>query len=287
MTNTLCKLCGAHPAINSHVLPGFAVRYLKKTGPTKYLRSPGAVNLRVEDGVKSPLLCRKCDGELLSPWEERFCQEIFKPYNEGLLNRTVRYGSWLSYFVVSLMYKIAILRCDDFADKEPNLVPYLQAAIEQWRGYLRREHSRMRPYEFRIFFFAPVLAAKEIPSRFHSYVLRGLDMSTVRTDSRLYIYALIPGIAFWATIQPPKARGWSSPSIGKSGELPLSVDVSDGDFKGWVAKRSREISELNLSERQQSKVDADIEKFLADASPEQIERATRAVRLDWEWNQKF
>ncbi|ALQ09867.1 MULTISPECIES: hypothetical protein [Pseudoalteromonas] len=73
----LCKYCKKNEAIeNSHIIPSFIFKWLKKTSPTGFIRATNEPNKREQDGPKSPLLCNDCEVEF-SEVENCFKKETF------------------------------------------------------------------------------------------------------------------------------------------------------------------------------------------------------------------
>jgi hypothetical protein len=58
-----CKLCGESvPLLDSHILPSFAFKAMKKGAATGHIRNTENPNQRVQDGFKQPWLCGQCEG---------------------------------------------------------------------------------------------------------------------------------------------------------------------------------------------------------------------------------
>ena len=73
----ICKYCGENKAIeNSHIIPSFICAWVKETSPTKALRRTDNPNLRQQDGLKEPLLCKGCEVEF-STYENELKRTIF------------------------------------------------------------------------------------------------------------------------------------------------------------------------------------------------------------------
>jgi hypothetical protein len=97
----VCALCRAEARLcKSHMVPKFAVRWLKKTSATGFLRKPLDPNLRRQDADKTRLFCQRCEW-LLSLDEKRFRGVIFGPLHQRTADR-FDYGPWLLRFAVSM-----------------------------------------------------------------------------------------------------------------------------------------------------------------------------------------
>ncbi|AKL95575.1 hypothetical protein CACET_c21280 [Clostridium aceticum] len=82
-----CALCKKKAELkNSHIIPKFVTDWIKKTGPTGFLRDTNnAFRLRVQDGLKVHLLCGECE-QLFSKHEKIFAEKIFIPYLKDKMN---------------------------------------------------------------------------------------------------------------------------------------------------------------------------------------------------------
>ena len=75
MTN--CLFCLQGEAIeNSHIVPSFVYKWIKKTSLTGYLRTPSTPNKREQDGLKAPILCLECEA-IFSKYEREFKGKVF------------------------------------------------------------------------------------------------------------------------------------------------------------------------------------------------------------------
>ena len=63
-----CRLCRLSDDLReSHIIPSFVFKWLKKTSATGYLRFAEGDAASKQDGVKIPLLCGTCE-QRLSSW---------------------------------------------------------------------------------------------------------------------------------------------------------------------------------------------------------------------------
>lgn len=74
---SVCKYCNDGKAIkNSHIIPSFVYKWIKDTSPTGFIRSSDQPNKRLQDGLKSALLCKKCEKDF-SEVENSFKKHLF------------------------------------------------------------------------------------------------------------------------------------------------------------------------------------------------------------------
>jgi hypothetical protein len=99
-----CKLCGRNTTlILSHIIPRFAVKWLKRTSLTGFFRSVTSAT-RLQETKRDYLLCSDCE-QLLGKDERRFKEWMFSPYHY-LKQQTFTYEDWLLRFVVGLHWRV-------------------------------------------------------------------------------------------------------------------------------------------------------------------------------------
>lgn len=65
-----CRLCDERGELQqSHVLPAFVYRWMRKTSATRHFRFAHNVNRRAQDGKKRNWFCRSCEARL-GKWED-------------------------------------------------------------------------------------------------------------------------------------------------------------------------------------------------------------------------
>lgn len=74
-----CRLCKCEnvPLKESHIVSKMFYNVIKKKSPTGIMRQVSAPNKGVQDGMKVPLLCERCE-ELFSKYETYFSNNIFR-----------------------------------------------------------------------------------------------------------------------------------------------------------------------------------------------------------------
>src|SRR6266851_967267 len=103
-----CKLCGQQKELQySHIVPAFAVRWLKATSLTGYLKTPKS-KVHQQETKRIYLLCSDCE-QLLGKDEKTFCEKIFIPYHEQKQS-VFTYGPWLKRFIIGLHWKVLVTK---------------------------------------------------------------------------------------------------------------------------------------------------------------------------------
>lgn len=106
--NKICSLCKKNPPIkNSHIVPAFVARAIRKSSPTGYLRVSSSPNKREQDSDTYPLICLACEN-LFSKKEKIFCENIFNDFRSSDKTNFL-YGDWLHYFVTSVTWRTLML----------------------------------------------------------------------------------------------------------------------------------------------------------------------------------
>lgn len=149
MKSVMCRLCHKYPAIlGSHVISKFVFDAIKRNSPTGYLRNPNNINKRIQDGDKLSLLCTECEAKF-GQREKEFCEQVFKPFQEDRL-KTLTYGPWLTYFIVSVSWRALILDLDGYEKdsglNDDDLQP-VRDAEQSMRSYLLGSQSNLDAIE--------------------------------------------------------------------------------------------------------------------------------------------
>jgi len=115
----ICKLCqNEKELMESHIVPSFAFRWLKKTSATGFLRTVLEANKRVEDGRKQKLLCKECE-HIFNKSETQFANKVYYPYVEKELDaagvaqgiiKEIQYEDWLLRFIISVHWRLIVAR---------------------------------------------------------------------------------------------------------------------------------------------------------------------------------
>jgi hypothetical protein len=256
-----CILCLVVSELrNSHIVPSLVRDWLVETSETGYLRDANMPNKRVQDLPKYELLCEQCE-QRIGRYENLFSEMMFKPYVSGS-ERSFEYGDWLGFFAMSLAFRnIAMHRQDSGFDTEfPQLNDVVDRAYETFRNYLNGDTKDPGPYEHHVLFLNDIRSATllDIPSKFNSYVRRGVDISLPSGEWEIYSYVKLPGIVFWTSIHPYWAGGWKGTLVGVEGQLKVPQQVDSSVFLQILVSRAEETQEAfaKMSEKQLRKIEA-------------------------------
>jgi hypothetical protein len=173
-----CRLCGTQSDLqHSHVIPGFAFRWMRDTSGTGYLRYGAAPNLRVQDGIKRYWLCSNCE-EILNKFETLFATRIFHPFSSGKSARS-RYGRWLHRFCVSVSWRVLRFYREEgkLAGHQPELIPRLDEAEQIWKNVLLDKTPHSGSFEQHLLHLDAIEShtLQNLPPNMNRYLMRAID----------------------------------------------------------------------------------------------------------------
>jgi hypothetical protein len=222
-----CKLCERETrVVQSHIIPAFAMRWLKDTSGTGRLRQAINPNVPRQDMTRVRLLCKDCEGRF-SGWETNFAERIFLPARGGGAF-AFRYGEWLLRFAVSIAWRVAAVEIELLRSVKPSLADKVGAALGIWRSYLLSERHDAGAYEHHIFILDYITGATGrtlIPPKTHFYLLRGVDATLVYSSGIVYVYAKLPGSHFLIRDRTTKDRGNERNAGASKGSPSLSAET--------------------------------------------------------------
>jgi hypothetical protein len=247
---------------NSHILPKFIIKHSKKTG-SKYQRRVVKPNIRIQDGIKIPLLSPKGEQEF-GKREKWFAENIFHPYLKSKYK--LPYNENLFYFAISLLWRIIHLELR--MDKSLSEKWHYQLLLDcekEWRDFLTvsifpRNHSSCYLwFTDRVEFHTTELEGVDY------YMTRMNDLTIISNPEKTYlaIYAKFNRFIFFSVLKSPG---------GEDNLTALAINPIRGtydipqQFNYWalsefLTNRIHGISKHNLaSEDQQEKIYEEIAK---------------------------
>ncbi len=241
-----CKLCHLNTELkDSHVIPSFVGRWLKKTSATGYfiaVDTEGAA-ARSQDLYKTQLLCNDCEG-ILNQYETYFATHIFHPFKNGTLN-AIASDENIGKFAVSISLRVLWLlqeSRDPLAIKWAHILNKLE---QEWRQYLLCSEGFVKGVNsHHILFSNERLLAYGLGSA------PNLILNLLRTSvfyiyekfGKAYIYSNMAGIQVISMIDPPELPtsigtqvypkqtlgGKDPPGIGWGGYFQNIMEFSNG-----------------------------------------------------------
>ena len=255
-----CALCGCHAELlQSHIVPKFAVEWLKDSSATGYLRAAHMPNFRKQDVDKVRLLCASCES-LFSKWEKRFAENVFVPFQEKTAT-SFACKDWLLPFVISLAWRTSTQEFERYKTSHPHLVSYLWKALATWKDFLLGNSADPGSYEHHVFFCDFILnepTGVTLSDMFESYLLRSVDTTLASGSTKVFAFTKLPGIIFWSCICPTKPAGQFENTIVLNGAtIRTPQSIKDTDFAGFLQHRVQTTAELmkGISGRQIRKME--------------------------------
>ncbi len=242
-----CRLCNNdRTVLESHIVPKFVYRWMKKT-VTDRLRQSKNFNIPLQDGIKDYILCKECELRF-SKKEKWFSENVFLPYLKN--EKTIEYNSNLHYFIISLLWRVLVHFKNDGNDyfyKE-----LLDKAEIEWRNYLldgKDIHS------FPAFYL--LMIPEEIENvysikNFYKYLFRSVDIEIAQSESKCFIYGLIPRFIFIGNIVGLDEKNFEGLKINSlNGVISNKFYVKDSDIMNFIISRISEMKNYeDLSAKQ-------------------------------------
>lgn len=254
----ICGLCANYAELRqSHVIPAFAFRWLKKRSATGFLRQAKNPNVRIQDGVKIALLCSECELRF-SQFENKFNQLLLKSVARS--DSDVAYDEWLLRFCVSLSWRV-LVHCKGqnpdahYTDEQERLC--LQAA-GRWKAFLLQEAPHPGQFCQHVLVFTEMVgsAPADMPKNMNRYLLGGIEMDIVGSDSSLMTFAKIGPVVVFGIVQPPEGDWMNTKVHVRSGKVRPGKFQAPGALGSFFYDRARMVDETHdkISDRQHRKV---------------------------------
>jgi hypothetical protein len=226
-----CVLCDLEECLeDSHIVPAFVVRYLKKISITGHIRGSEQPNRRMTDGAKCKLLGPKCE-DLFAQSERCFASQIFHPLHVADLDRqSLYYGPWLAKFAVSMSWR-SLWHC---RHRNPDCsLPHghdalVQPTLDVWRDYLLGRRNNIGHHRQHMLFLGHPISLPGFldPKELRLYFDRGIDYSTIHSPDEAYIITKLCRILIIGTLFTKKPSDWRRTQIHLS-----RGEYRPGDFQ--------------------------------------------------------
>jgi hypothetical protein len=281
-----CALCGADaPLQTSHILPAFLFRWLRETSGTGgHIRNTKNPNLRVQDGLKVPLLCLTCE-TLFNGFETPFASNVFYPLDRDSGLR-VGFDEWMLKFCVSVSWRVLTYARtgNHLGSMTAAQAAAADRALHVWSDFLQGKAAHPGEHEQHLLPFGPIdtHTMPDMPDNMNRYMLRTIDMDIGYGERTMLTYAKLGPFALFGFVQPP-SESWKGTKIPvrhgtiepRKYELPREVY----DFIADRARKTREIYSA-MSDKQIDKIDqAAMENIDKLAASKQFEAMMHDHRL--------
>lgn len=251
----ICRLCGKTTALQqSHIIPAFAYRWLKKNSATGFLRGAQSPNVRTQDGYHTALLCDKCE-QKIAQWEKTFSEEVFVPLHEGR-DTQFPYGPWMLKFASSVSWRVLSHFRDTSIDHlNPSLLEKVDDALHCWSEFLlgRKRHVENFTQHILPLDMISSFQGMEVPPNINRYILCSIEMDVAGSESEAFVWTKMCRIAILGFIHMKHAKHWKDIRLRKGtdhvGRWKTVLPVQLRDFLFDRANRGAEIMR-ELSDKQ-------------------------------------
>lgn len=219
-----CKLCNNYEQIqNSHVIPNFIHKWMKKTSYTGNIRTSENPNKINQGGYKEYMLCSTCE-QLFSKWENYFAEIHFKP----LINESVvkNYNINLSKFVVSIAWRVLVSFKikNEFNVYPASTIENINISEKKWKDYLLSKTDNFNnQIKHNIFLFSEDAYNHPFFNRYNrtcetTFISNEVDGS--------YFYIKIPYFTMLVFVENHNSKFWGNSDIKKNGIIDLNQTIA-------------------------------------------------------------
>ena len=243
----ICALCQDETNLKeSHLIPKFVGKWLKRTSATGYLRDIDNINKRQQDIPKEYLLCHNCE-ILFSGWEKLFSEKIFLPFLDKE-QYVSSYQAWFSKFCVSLSWRTLIhikRQNNDFTDETEYFLKQTNLAEINLRNYLLGNTSNLYQYEQHVFPLSEIEKPPEsldFPTNINRYFLRSIGIDVVSGKEDIYTFTKLPTFLIIGIISSKYSKKMRESRVAlKQGVLRPSNLTMPENLLGYMKDKAREI----------------------------------------------
>lgn len=235
----ICGLCKKEkPVLDSHIVPKFVFKWLKETG-SEYMRNPSKPNIRLQDGIKEKLLCFECE-QKISLLEKWFSENIFRNYLAGT-HFLFAHGEELGKFVISILWRIAIVSKDNLVESEVSLQQHLAAASEEWRKYLDEGVKPAIYNEFHLLLLPDGWGGLQPNKYVTRYFNRDIDGHIIDLDGECWVYLKFARFMFFARIAGDKPTFRNTKVVLDHGSTLLGQQIIRPELTDYLVWRAEAI----------------------------------------------
>jgi hypothetical protein len=257
-----CALCLKDKELaDSHVIPSFIIRWLKKTSVTGFVRNPMNGNQRIQDGYKVPLLCSDCEG-IISRYENSFNQKIFKTFTENYLELNGRikqdgylqYDEWLNKFIISIIWRSfkSNYYVDYAGDLSKGMPDRIDSLLKRWRKYLLGESGYYGKITNYLLFLRNIHEGtgslpEDISPRIIHYLMRTIDGGLIVGPKEVIGMMKLGPIMVMTAIYPDKIAGYPNSIIKRRGKIKIEQIWDNPTLNRYLfVQRPNEFDKLTI-----------------------------------------
>lgn len=259
---SICALCLKESILQeSHIIPSFVYKWIKDSSGSEFLRSSENPNVRIQDGVKSQLLCLDCE-RILNRWETVFSRSLFHPYNKNP-SLIFSYNDSFAKFCVSVSWRILYYLCNVKKIKiDARHLSHVNYAISHWRQFLLGTKRSCGVYEQHVLpmDFVESHSVDNIPNNINRYLVRGIDMDMVTSRSAIMTYTKMGRFIVFGYVKTPKEKWFGTKVSITKGEIKPKEYHLPVSVMNYIFSRVNNANSIyeRISSTQKEKIDGNI-----------------------------
>lgn len=254
-----CANCG--PLLNSHVLPAFVYRWLRNRSGSGHIRHTDNIDRRVQDGIKLPWLCAKCEN-LFSKYETAFANSVFYPWLKD--EKPIVYDERLLKFCTSVSWRVLrFARGQSKAAKyTPDQEKLMDRAEQRWRDFINGKVAHPGDFEQHLVIFNVIknTSLSDLPTNMNRFMTGAVTLDIVGSKRSILTFAKLGRFMIFGLIQGDK-KAWQGTKVHvRNGLLkPDSVSIPGGLLYMFKEKATLAAAAVDsMSPKQKAKVDLHI-----------------------------
>jgi hypothetical protein len=288
-TDRACALCQTvGPLQDSHLVPKFVFRFLRRTSPG-LIRMSTSPNRLHQDGPTMPLLCGRCEGRL-NEWETPFAREIFLPLHENRFRGVPQfpYRDWALKFAVSVSWRtVQYLRAQNgqLTHLSSDQQDLLRRAERTWTQFLLGEVEHPGEFEHHAFPLDVIETGgvQGLSPIINRYLLRAVDGDLVAAPGSVIVYTKMLRILVIGFVQMEDRSAWLGGKLHvRRGTFGTRRYRLPGAMRSYINSRAAAQARAlrSLSPRQRERTRQVIDSNLVTLGKSEVFRAVDAdVRL--------
>lgn len=255
-----CLLClKPGPLLESHIIPAFTFKALKRGSATGHIRNTENPNVRVQDGLTEPWLCADCEARF-SRWEREFANQIFHPWSAGATRSS--YEDWMLKFCVSVSWRV-LKYCKGrnpdarYSDLQEQMI---NDANNVWREFLldNRPHPGKFTQQFVFFDLIESTSIRDLPENINRFMINAIAMDIVGSSNSLMTWAKLGQFQIFGVVQEGSEKFEGTKVHVRHGVLTPGKVVLPGGLLSLFREKASHAREAmaSISEPQANKIDA-------------------------------
>ncbi|HAU1875588.1 TPA: hypothetical protein ACF5XO_002805 [Legionella pneumophila] len=251
MQPSICKLCESKFKLHeSHIIPRFIYKWLKKTSKTGHLRIMNKINHRIQDGYKKLWLCQNCE-TLFGKWEKYFAEQIFIPV---IKNNSAQflYNENLIKFAVSIFWRVLLFFKEENLLK-PSISSLTNSTLNKWSNFIQNNIANPGCNEVHLY---NLVGYPNDSTNISIYLSRTIDFDVIFFGNDIFVYIKLPFFIITGYLNLESKSELRESRIKLSyGNYPKKINFP-GDLWRYINNKALYTEQClnNLSDEQQSKI---------------------------------